>query len=114
MTFPVFKARRHALAALLCSTLSHFAWAQTSPATAEPIRIGMIEGLSGPFANTGEAVARNIGWAIERINARGGVRTAQGPRPLELLRFDNKGQTEESLAMLRAAVDRGAQFVLQV
>ena len=87
--------------------------ARAQPAAGQSVKLALIESLSGPFANTGEAVARNIGWAIERINARGGVRTAQGPRPLELLRFDNKGQTEESLAMLRAAVDRGAQFVLQ-
>ena len=25
-----------------------------------PIRLGMIEGLSGPFANAGDAVARNL------------------------------------------------------
>ena len=78
-----------------------------------PIRLALIESLSGPFANTGEAVWRNIGWATERVNARGGVPTAQGRRPLQLERFDNKGQVEESLSMLRAAIDSGAQFVLQ-
>ncbi len=31
---------------------------------AEPVRLALIEGLSGPFANAGEAVARNLGWAI--------------------------------------------------
>jgi hypothetical protein len=37
---------------------------------AAPIRIALIEGLSGPFANTGEAVMRNLVWAVERVNAR--------------------------------------------
>ena len=78
-----------------------------------PIKLGLIESLSGPFANTGEAVFRNLAWAIERVNARGGVPTAQGRRPLQLQRFDNKGQVEESLSMLRAAVDGGIHFVLQ-
>lgn len=78
-----------------------------------PIKLALIESLSGPFANTGEAVFRNLGWAIERVNARGGVPTAQGRRPLQLERFDNKGQVEESLSMLRAAVDGGIQVVLQ-
>ena len=87
-------------------------WAQTVGA-APPIRLALIESLSGAFANTGEAVARNIAWAIERVNARGGVPTAEGRRPLLLERFDNKGQTEESLVMLRAAVDKGCHFVLQ-
>jgi len=73
----------------------------------------MIEGLSGPFANTGEAVVRNIAWAVERVNARGGVKTAQGMRLLELQRYDSKGQNEEALSALRSAVDDGAQVVLQ-
>ena len=87
-------------------------WAQAASA-APPIRLALIESLSGAFANTGEAVARNVAWAIERVNARGAVPTAEGRRPLLLERFDNKGQTEESLAMLRAAVDKGCHFVLQ-
>ena len=78
-----------------------------------PIRLALIESLSGPFANTGEAVFRNLGWAIERVNARGGVPVAGGRRPLQLVRYDNKGQVEESLSMLHAAIDGGAQFVLQ-
>ena len=89
------------------------ALAQARTPAVEPIRLALIESLSGPFANTGEAVHRNLVWAVERVNARGGVRTAGGPRPLELLRFDNKGQTEETLAMLRAAIDNGARVVLQ-
>ena len=31
--------------------------------TKDPIRLAMIEGLSGPFANAGEAVWRNLLWA---------------------------------------------------
>ena len=34
-------------------------------------------------------------------------------RPLKLDRYDNKGQVEESLAALRAAIDDGARVVLQ-
>ncbi|WP_374665620.1 branched-chain amino acid ABC transporter substrate-binding protein [Ramlibacter sp.] len=80
---------------------------------AAPIRIAMIEGLSGPFANTGEAVFRNLIWAVERVNQRGGVRTAQGPRRLQLDRYDSKGQNEEALSALRSAIDGGARIVVQ-
>ncbi len=80
---------------------------------AEPIPIALIEGLSGGFGNAGEAVQRNLLLAVERVNRRGGVRLPGGPRPLELLRFDGKGSTEESLAMLRAALDRRVAFVAQ-
>jgi branched-chain amino acid transport system substrate-binding protein len=69
--------------------------------------------MSGPFANTGEAVLRNLVWAVERVNARGGVSTQEGKRRLVLNRYDSKGQSEEALTSLRSAIDAGAQFVLQ-
>ena len=81
--------------------------------TVQPIPLALIEGLSGPFANTGEAVYRNLVWAVERVNARGGVKTAAGMRPLALQRYDSKGQNEEALSVFRSALDEGAQFVLQ-
>ena len=80
---------------------------------AEPIRLALIESMSGPFANTGEAVFRNLLWAVERVNARGGVRLPDGARPLQLDRYDSKGQNEEALSALRAAMDDGARIVLQ-
>jgi branched-chain amino acid transport system substrate-binding protein len=79
----------------------------------DPIKLAMIEGLSGGNANGGEAVFRNLVWAVERINQRGGVRTAQGRRPLQLDRYDSKGQIEEALSALRSAIDDGARFILQ-
>jgi len=59
-------------AALLCAPA---VGAQAGGAQAgEPIRLGLIEGFSGPFANAGDAVWRNILFAVERVNGRGGVR----------------------------------------
>ncbi len=87
-----------------------------APAQAQspaPIKLALIEGMSGPFANTGEAVVRNIAWAVERVNARGGVKTAQGMRPMVLERYDSKGQSEEALSALKSAIDDGAQVILQ-
>ena len=97
----------------LAAWLPALALAQPAP---PPIRLAMIEGLSGPFANTGEAVYRNLAWAVERVNQRGGVRlpdAAGGARPLVLQRYDSKGQNEEVLSALRSAIDNGAQIVLQ-
>jgi branched-chain amino acid transport system substrate-binding protein len=90
-----------------------FAFAQPA---ATPIKIAMIEGLSGPFANAGEAVFRNLLWAVERVNARGGVKLpaqAGGTQLLQLERFDSKGQNEEALTALKAAIDHGARIVMQ-
>ena len=100
-------------ASVVCAAalLPHFVFAQS-----EPIKIALIESLSGPFANTGEAVFRNLYWATERVNARGGVKlgaAAGGTRKLQLERYDSKGQNEEALSALRSAIDDGVQFVMQ-
>ena len=78
-----------------------------------PLKLALIEGLSGPFGNAGEAVVRNIAWAVERVNARGGIKTPQGMQAMVLERYDSKGQSEEALSALKSAIDDGAQVVLQ-
>lgn len=94
---------RAALGLALVTALPLAAQAQSAGA---PVKIAMIEGLSGPFGNTGEAVFRNLIWAVERVNARGGV-------TLALERYDSKGQTEEALSALKSAIDDGARFIMQ-
>jgi branched-chain amino acid transport system substrate-binding protein len=92
------------------------ALAQSGIGNTGGIKLAMIEALSGPNANAGEAVYRNLLWAVERVNARGGVKlsaAAGGNQPLVLERFDSKGQNEEALSALRSAIDSGARFVLQ-
>jgi branched-chain amino acid transport system substrate-binding protein len=88
-------------------------WAQPAPALQLPVRVALIESLSGPFANTGEAVFRNLAWAAERVNARGGIRLPGGNRPLVFERYDSKGQNEEALSALRSAMDDGITLVTQ-
>ncbi|MEC5213207.1 branched-chain amino acid transport system substrate-binding protein [Polaromonas sp. CG_9.5] len=87
--------------------------AQAQPVSQPPVRIALIESLSGSFANTGEAVFRNLVWATERVNARGGVKLADGTHNLVVERYDNKGQNEESLAALRSAIDDGVTVIAQ-
>jgi len=98
---------------LCCGVLLTSGMSNLQAQALPPVQLALIEGLSGPFANTGEAVHRNLVWAVERVNARGGISTAAGPRLLALQRYDSKGQNEEALSALRAALDDGAQFVLQ-
>jgi branched-chain amino acid transport system substrate-binding protein len=103
------KLLKHVLAALM--------WAAAMAAMAQPalppIRVALIESLSGPFANTGEAVFRNLVWATERVNARGGVKLPGGARKLVIERYDSKGQNEEALAALRSAMDDGVNVIAQ-
>ena len=86
------------------------AQAQTSQG---PVKLALIEGLSGPNASGGEAVFRNLVWAIERVNARGGVPWGKASVPLVLERFDSQGQTQEALSAMRLAIDGGARIILQ-
>lgn len=101
--------------ALLLAGWTGAAAAQAGAARAEaPIRLALIETLSGPFGNTGEAVFRNLVWAAERVNARGGVAVAPGVRrPLQIVRYDSKGQPQEALSALQAALDDGITLVTQ-
>ena len=65
----------------------------------------------GSFGNAGEAVYRNLS-AVERINARGGVRLPGGARPLEALRFDRREKNEERLRDAEVGA-RHLAFVMQ-
>jgi len=112
MSFSSFICRRRALkfaAAALCAGMLPAVNAQPAP----PIRLALVEGMSGDFANAGEAVFRNLLWAVERVNARGGVKLSGAARFLQLDRYDSKGKNEEALSALRAAMDDGARIVLQ-
>ena len=91
-------------------------FAGAAAAQQAPVKIALIESLSGPFANAGEAVFRNLVWATERVNARGGVKlpaSLGGPRSLAIERYDSKGQNEEALAALRSAIDDGVTVIAQ-
>jgi branched-chain amino acid transport system substrate-binding protein len=107
--FLVF-SRRSVCWALAALTVFAMPVQAQSPA---PLKLALIEGLSGPFGNAGEAVVRNIAWAVERVNARGGIKTPQGMQAMVLERYDSKGQSEEALSALKSAIDDGAQVVMQ-
>lgn len=95
------------VAALVLSLAISPVWGQ------EPVRIAMIEGLSGPMANGGEAALRNVRLAVEQINAQGGVALPGGKRPLEIVTFDSKSGVEDALVQLRRVTDQRIPFVIQ-
>jgi branched-chain amino acid transport system substrate-binding protein len=115
MYFFSSRVLKHVVLALGASAClwSAGAWAQQPAAAPAPVRVALIESLSGPFANTGEAVFRNLVWAAERVNARGGLKLPGGNRPLVFERYDSKGQNEEALSALRSALDDGVTLVTQ-
>ena len=67
----------------------------TGAAAAQSVRIAFIDPLSGPFANIGEMEVRAFQYAIDQVNARGGV---LGGAKLELVTFDNKNNAQDSMS----------------
>lgn len=78
-------------------------------AAEDTIKIGLIDPLSGPFANVGDLGVKTFGYLAERINADGGVLG----RDIEIVPFDNKGSAQESLQNLKEAADDGIHYVTQ-
>jgi branched-chain amino acid transport system substrate-binding protein len=97
----------------LCGALLTGAALHAAAADLPPVKLALIEGMSGPFANAGAMVERNLRFGIERVNAKGGVTLADGMHPLQLVVLDGKGSSEASLVQLRAAIDDKIGFVMQ-
>ena len=77
---------------------------------ADTVKIAVIDPLSGPFANVGEAMVRHMQLAIDMVNMRGGV---LGGTKLELVTFDSKSNPQEAQLALKQAIDQGIHFINQ-
>ncbi|MEP7069441.1 MAG: ABC transporter substrate-binding protein, partial [Usitatibacter sp.] len=86
------------LAAALCA----------GPAAAD-LKIAYIDPLSGGAASAGVNAQKHVVFYADKINAAGGL---NGER-IEVLSFDNKVSPQESLIVLKKAIDEGARIVLQ-
>lgn len=75
------------------------------------IKIGFIDGLSGPMANAGEASLSQFKAAVDVfVNQKGGV---LGGQSIQFIPFDNKGSPQETLVALKAVTDAGIRIVVQ-
>src|SRR6218665_682481 len=82
------------LGALAPPAALSFALSFSTPAGAqEPFKIAYIDPLTGPFASVGELMLTHTQYAVEDINAKGGVLKGQW---LQLLLFDNRVSSQES------------------
>lgn len=76
----------------------------------EPLRIALIDPMSGLLANAGDGGLKHMQFAAEKVNDRGGV---LGGRRLEVAGFDGKANAQESVTQLRAVIDQGIRVVVQ-
>jgi branched-chain amino acid transport system substrate-binding protein len=68
---------------------------------AEAVKIGHIAALSGPSAQSGEAITRGLSIAIDEINAAGGI---LGGRPIELVQRDDESKPPKGLIAARELI----------
>lgn len=61
----------------------------------EPIKVGLIVPLSGPWARQGQVMRAAAELAVDQINAGGGIQ-AHGGRPMELVVFDTGDSVERA------------------
>ena len=61
----------------------------------ETYKLAYIDPLSGPFANVGEMMLLHTRYAVEDINAKGGL---PGGMKMQLLQFDSKLSAQEAQA----------------
>ncbi|HZF79424.1 MAG TPA: branched-chain amino acid ABC transporter substrate-binding protein [Rubrivivax sp.] len=74
----------------------------------QTVKIGFIDPLSGPFANVGQNQLKSWQFVAEQFSKKNpaGVK-------FEMVAFDNKASPQESLNVLKAAIDQGIRYVTQ-
>jgi branched-chain amino acid transport system substrate-binding protein len=72
----------------------------TTALAADPIKIGLVAALSGPSAQSGEAITQGLTIAIDEINAQGGVLG----RPLALVKRDDESSPPKGATAARELI----------
>jgi len=75
---------------------------------ADAIKLAVLGPMSGPFALQGEERLKIFQASADIVNARGGV---LGGKKIEIVAFDNKSNPQESLIVLKQAIDQDIRFV---
>ena len=75
----------------------------------QTVKIAMIEGLSGPFANVGQNQLKNWQYIAANMTA------AENPAGVKFVieGFDSKSSPQEALSLLKSATDQGIRYVAQ-
>lgn len=80
-----------------------------TPAWAENVKIAFIDPLSGPFAPVGQNLLKSFQSVAEIANRE---KWADG-HTFEVVGFDNKASPQESLQVLKSAIDQGIRYIVQ-
>ncbi len=99
--------KRNSRTLLLAAALAFGALA--SPARADVVKIAFIDPLSGPFAPVGQNLLKSFQSVAEIANRE---KWAPG-HSFEVVGFDNKASPQESLTVLKTAIDQGFRYIVQ-
>jgi branched-chain amino acid transport system substrate-binding protein len=83
--------------------------AASSAASAQSVKIGVIETLSGPQAASGLMYRTAARYAVDRINAQGGW----NGQPIQLVEYDNQGGPTGAADKLKTAISDGVHLIVQ-
>lgn len=78
-------------------------------AAAAPVKVGVLETLSGPQASSGLSYRTAVRYAVDQINAAGGW----NGQPVQVLEYDNQGGPAGAADKLKAAAADGVQIIVQ-
>jgi branched-chain amino acid transport system substrate-binding protein len=84
-------------------------WASLAAAEAEPLKVALVEALSGVTAGGGKVYQDATTLSIERLNAAGGF----NGEPIQLMAFDNGGNVSQTTDKVREAIEKGAHVIVQ-
>lgn len=78
-------------------------------ATAEPLKIALVEALSGVTAGGGKVYQDATALSIDRLNSAGGF----NGEPIHFMVFDNGGNVSVTSDKVREAIEKGAHVIVQ-
>jgi branched-chain amino acid transport system substrate-binding protein len=83
--------------------------AATQARAQEPLKVALIEMLSGPNAATGTVYVSAAKYEIDKLNEAGGY----NGKPIVLLTYDNQGTPAGAADKVTAAINDGARVIVQ-
>ncbi|TCV69397.1 amino acid/amide ABC transporter substrate-binding protein (HAAT family) [Neorhizobium sp. S3-V5DH] len=94
---------------LVMSAISAAAAFSATALHAEPLKIGIVESLSGAQTSTGRLYANAVKYGVDRINDTGGF----NGEPVTVTEYDNAGGSPEAADKFRQAVADGVDIIFQ-
>ena len=81
----------------------------TPAVQADPLKIGIIESLSGSQTSSGRLYANAVKYGIDQVNASGGF----NGEPIQVIEYDNAGGAPEAADKFRQAEADGVTIIIQ-